>query len=45
MNKNLKICTWNVNGLRAMIKKGELHRLIETGVINIYMKKTQISYA
>ena len=30
-NSNLKICSWNVNGLRAVINKGSIEKFIKTG--------------
>lgn len=37
---NLKICSWNVNGLRAMINKGAIEKFVKEGKLfslkNVY---------
>jgi hypothetical protein len=37
----INICSWNVNGLRAIINKGTLNEFVEKGNQN-YIQKTQI---
>ena len=40
-NTNIKICSWNVNGIRAILKKTIFSEFIQNG-INLLIKKSLI---